>query len=204
MNEAFEKIDIEKKDRIINSAFEEFSKYGFDKASTNNIVKNANISKGLLFHYFNNKKSLFEYLEQFSVETILRQIEDDFDWNETDIFERIKQAAVIKIKITERYPHIFSFCILILENKTREEMLNMNEGKAIKLISQIYNFDVDYTKFKEDIDIKKAMTIIKWTFDKYGEECVKRFEQIDEDIDYDQILEEIESYIEVLRVAFYK
>ena len=56
MEKIFKNIDIEKRDRIINSALEEFSKNRFEKASTNNIVKNANISKGLLFHYFANKK----------------------------------------------------------------------------------------------------------------------------------------------------
>lgn len=204
MNEAFEKMDIEKRVRIINSALEEFSKYKFEKASTNNIVKNANISKGLLFHYFNNKKGLFEYLFDFSVNTILKEIEDHIDWNETDLLKRITQTVVIKIKVTERYPYIFSFCMLHLENKTREEILKMNQGKAIKLISQIYNFDVDYTKFKEGIDIKKAITIIKWTFEKYSEEYVKRVGQIAKDTDYDALLEEINGYIKVLRVAFYK
>ena len=63
MEDVLQKLDTEKKNRIINSAIEEFSKYPFNKASTNNIVKNAEISKGLLFHYFGNKKELYEYIQ---------------------------------------------------------------------------------------------------------------------------------------------
>ena len=39
MNEILKNMDAEKRDRIINAALEEFAKNGFDKASTNNIVK---------------------------------------------------------------------------------------------------------------------------------------------------------------------
>ena len=48
-----------------NATLKEFGKHEFEKVSTNTIVKNAVISKGLLFHYFENKKSLVEYLEDY-------------------------------------------------------------------------------------------------------------------------------------------
>jgi hypothetical protein len=48
MKKEYEEIDIhnEKIERIVNVAFEEFSKYGEDKASLNCILKVADISKG--------------------------------------------------------------------------------------------------------------------------------------------------------------
>ena len=48
--EKFLKLDDEKRDRILNAAMKEF-RYGYVKASTDIIVKEAGISKGLLFHY---------------------------------------------------------------------------------------------------------------------------------------------------------
>lgn len=53
-------VNPEKKERMINSALKEFSVNTFQKASTNTIVEEAGISKGLLFHYFGNKK-IFSY-----------------------------------------------------------------------------------------------------------------------------------------------
>ena len=44
-------MDEEKKQKIINASIEEFSK-GYSLASTNEIVRKAGVSKGLLFHYF--------------------------------------------------------------------------------------------------------------------------------------------------------
>ena len=51
----------EKQDRILNAAIKEFAQKGYDSASTNEIVKEAGISKGLLFHYFKIKSSYFSF-----------------------------------------------------------------------------------------------------------------------------------------------
>ena len=45
-----------KRQRILDAAIREFAEHGYDKASTNSIVKEAGIAKGLLFHYFGSKK----------------------------------------------------------------------------------------------------------------------------------------------------
>lgn len=52
------RIEDEKRERIIVAAMQEFVK-GYRNASTDRIVQSADISKGLLFHYFGTKKKLF-------------------------------------------------------------------------------------------------------------------------------------------------
>ena len=54
----FQSLETEKRERIINAALKEFAKNGYDKASTNDIVKEAEISKGSLFNYFNSKNEI--------------------------------------------------------------------------------------------------------------------------------------------------
>ena len=49
MNEKFFELKKEKQDRMINAALLVFSKYGYYHASTDEIVKEANISKGLFY-----------------------------------------------------------------------------------------------------------------------------------------------------------
>ena len=41
------------KEKILNVAIAEFAQNGYKAASTNIICKKANISKGLLYHYYN-------------------------------------------------------------------------------------------------------------------------------------------------------
>jgi AcrR family transcriptional regulator len=44
---------------IISACLVEFSKYGYEKANTNRISELAGVSKGLIFHYFGSKQSLY-------------------------------------------------------------------------------------------------------------------------------------------------
>ncbi|GMQ57021.1 TetR/AcrR family transcriptional regulator [Vallitalea sediminicola] len=201
MYEAFNKIKKEKQEKIVNSAFDEFSKYGYEKASTNNIVANANISKGLLFHYFGSKQGLFDYLTNYSLEIMINEINEKVKWEELDIFERLKKIFMIKMKVSQRYPRIFHFFNIMLENKSVEEI--MKEERIRNLLSKIYHQDIDYTRFKKDIDPIKAINIIKWTFEKYGDENLKKF-QSEGLIDFDKLSIKIDEYINILRLSFYK
>ncbi len=58
MNDFFENLDDQKKERILNAAIAEFAYKKYEDASTNNIVMSAQIGKGMLFRYFGNKKNL--------------------------------------------------------------------------------------------------------------------------------------------------
>ena len=62
MNEKFFDLNREKQDRMINAALRVFAKNGYRHASTDVIVREAGISKGLLFHYFTNKIGLFSLI----------------------------------------------------------------------------------------------------------------------------------------------
>lgn len=50
---------INKQAEILQCAITLFSKNGYRSTSTNEIIELANVSKGLLFHYYGNKESLF-------------------------------------------------------------------------------------------------------------------------------------------------
>jgi len=46
INFQFDKLKPEKRERIINAALKEFARNGYEKASTNEIIKEAEIAKG--------------------------------------------------------------------------------------------------------------------------------------------------------------
>lgn len=55
----FEKLPREKKERILEAAAREFSAHGFDGASLNQILAQAEISKGAAYYYFDDKADLY-------------------------------------------------------------------------------------------------------------------------------------------------
>ncbi len=72
--ELFEKQNIDKQKRIIEAAILEFSEKGFENANTNKIARNANISVGSLFKYFENKTDLFLYIVKLAEAELESQI----------------------------------------------------------------------------------------------------------------------------------
>jgi len=204
MDGILKNMDPEKRDRIINAALEEFGKHEFEKASTNTIVKNAGISKGLLFHYFENKKSLLEYLESYVIKTVISTLREELDWEESDFFNRLKQVALIKGRLTLRYPFMFEFFTNIIEKMDYDALLKYREDFAPGLMEKIYTHNIDYSKFKPEMDMEKTMKIINWVIEKYSLDLLDKLSRTKEPWDYATVNVEFEQYMDILREAFYR
>ena len=91
MNEKFFDLKKEKQDRMINAALKIFALKGYEHASTDDIVREAGISKGLLFHYFISKIGLYAFVYDYSVKYLMLEYSTGISKEETDYFELILQ-----------------------------------------------------------------------------------------------------------------
>jgi len=207
MYSKFLNLDSEKQDRIINAAIKEFAQKGYDNASTNEIVKVAGISKGLLFHYFGNKKQLFLFLFDYCYTIIADDFYKKINMQEKDFFNRVRGAIIIKMDLMNKYPSLFKFMeesymedspeIKVEIEKRFKEATDFNMGKVYE--------GIDFSKFREDMDIHKIMKIITFTFEKLSEEeLLKAKLTPTHEIDYKKVHLEAEAYFEILTKAFYK
>ena len=209
MEDILKKLDPEKRDRIINSAIEEFSLYPYEKASTNNIVKNAGISKGLLFHYFESKQDLYDKITGFVINKLYDEITAQINWDERDLLERIKKLVIAKMKIGRIYPNMFDFIIKALADKNAkkvEDIYEFYEKYGItfeQLLKEIYTRNVDYSLFSNPQEMEKNINIVQWTLEKYSEQSLFDI-NADEPLDYDQIADEIDEYLNILKRTMYK
>lgn len=202
----FNNLKLEKQEQIINAAIKEFVQSGFDKASTNEIVKRANISKGSLFNYFNSKKDLYLYLIEYS-RNIIRDLNDQIDLTEEDLFNRIEKAGLEKFYVQQKHPLVFDF----FASLKHEESVEVKETVK-QSIAYIYNVaikrlyqDIDYSKFRDEIDVEKAIEILNWTMFGLGEKALEQivtFEDVDDFGEY--YFEEWKKYAEILKYSFYK
>ena len=198
MTEILSKIDPEKKDRILNSAFEEFGKSGFEKASTNEMVEKAGISKGLLFHYFGSKRVLYDTLEQFAVDYVMEILEDGIDWRQSDLFLRVQQITQLKLTAMEKYPHIYDFLKTAMENIPAEKIKDRFSDRMLTLIRRAYQENIDFSLFRPDVEITKAIEMIQWTVEGAAVKLMKS-----KNGDMVQITEEFGTYMELLRKLLY-
>ena len=200
----FKLIETEKKERLINAAFNEFGELDFDKASTNRIVKSANVSRGLLYHYFENKQELYDSLFNFAFEETLETLETNLNWDETDVLKRITNIVLIKLEVTKQYPGMLKFVTKVTENMSYEEIRKLSEKHAPGLHEDVYTKNIDYSRFRDDLDIKHVMNIIIWTIEKYSETIQKENTKKGISFDLELAAKEINAYIDIFRKTFYK
>ena len=196
----------EKRDRVINAAMKEFSK-GYKNAHTDIIVREAGISKGLLFHYFGTKEGLFSFILKNACEVIYNEYLALIDIEQVDIIEKVWQMTLLKMDLSYKHPALFEFLakayVEIQENPNDEFTEYFNKTKSIAIEKVLA--DVDTSLFREGIDAKKAANIILWTLNGYSSSQIgadMRMEDYQKE--YDRYLEELKEYIGILRKTLYK
>jgi len=138
---------------------------------------------------------------------IIDQIVEQIDLNETDIFKRIENIGLKKLHIQQKFPQVFDF----LASSQQEESAELKEIIKQK-VEPIYDQsteklyeNIDYSKFREGIDIEKAIEILNWTMFGFGEKGLKQINSFENISEFgEQYLKEWKSYSEILRDSFYK
>jgi AcrR family transcriptional regulator len=208
-------LEEEKRGRIINAAMKEFL-HGFTAAKTDNIVKDAGISKGLLFHYFGTKENLYAFLIEHAIAIVKTEYMDLINTDQCDMLDFVWQSSLLKQDLSRRYPAVFDF-ITSTYLDTRHS-LHPIQAAHLAQFSEMRNHvmnkamaNCDLTRFRSDIDPMKAIEIITWALAGYAEAATAKIAEDNLSTvgeiareNYDNYLDEFKSYLEILRRCFYK
>ncbi|TCP55752.1 TetR family transcriptional regulator [Tumebacillus sp. BK434] len=203
----FDNLPEEKRQKVLSAALDEFAEQGYASASTNRIVEKAEISKGLLFHYFRNKKGLYAYLLRHCMKVLGQEYEDVLPTTSSDVFERIKQLTVMKIHQMKHYPQEYDL-LLKLARETDPELMAEYAQLTAELKGHFlgkFFAGLDHTLFRPGVDVQKALEIIMCTTEHYGNKYVA--ENTDADgrlhLDADKIGLELDEYASLLKNGLY-
>lgn len=205
----FENLQEEKKKRILEAAIEEFAINGYDKASTNSIVKKANISKGLLFHYFTNKKNLFLYILDNCITNLVEKYYSIKENEVEDIFERFMRLSIKKMKIIQEEPLANKLVFSALTNMPeplKEELTERYNNYVSKYLPQVFE-KVDTSKFRNEIDSQKAIEVIMICMDGLANKYIQQYKNVPmEELlnNIDEVMEDFNKYLEILKFGIYK
>ncbi|WP_018754187.1 TetR/AcrR family transcriptional regulator [Paenibacillus terrigena] len=203
----FLNLNPDKQERIMNAAMKEFAQKGYEKASTNEIVKDAEISKGILFHYFKNKKEMFLFLFDRAVELMMEEFLAKLDAEERDLFVKWRQAAMLKLDLITRHPDLFDF-LRVAYVEDAAEIKDDLKQRNHDLMSTGFNVmfsHIDTTKFKEGTDVERTLNIIFWTLEGFGARQQDRIKASPfTEVEMNELVSELDKYMEVLKQAFYK
>lgn len=169
MHSNFLKLSKEKQARIINAGIELFGKYGYKKANTEEIAEKANISKGLLFHYFKTKEEFYFYIFDFCEAQMIKRIPTEELKQIDDFFDVLEYGHQKKIALVKDYPYMMNF--ILKAYFSRKEVISSEMSQRV---SQIINqgFDlyfryVNLDKFKSDVDPRRIYQMIIWMAEGY-------------------------------------
>ncbi len=119
-----DKSKISTKIRIRKSALELFSVVGYFQTSIAEITTNAHISKGLFYHYYSSKESLFEEIILESIESLLNYLpqNNEEDFNDDKLYFFINK--VILPSLDEDKTHWELLILLLSQQKLYKTAFN--------------------------------------------------------------------------------
>jgi len=91
---------------ILEYAAQEFSLQGYTAASTNSIAKNATVAKGLIFHYFESKETLYISLLEYAFDKMKTSVDAKIKTLSTymDAFAVIQALIIVRAEFTLEEP----------------------------------------------------------------------------------------------------
>ena len=164
MNGKFFDLKKEKQDRMINAALKVFALQGYRHASTDDIVREASISKGLLFHYFESKIGVYNFIYDYSVRYMILELRSTVDSGESDLFEVMKQTECARMHAMRGYPYMQQFLNRSMSEDVSEALLAI-EGKrgALEEVYQSINDQIDYSSLPRSVDGEKLRKMLDFT-----------------------------------------
>src|SRR5699024_10183568 len=84
------------------------------------------------------------------------------DFDETDLFKRIEKIGLKKLHIQQEYPQVFDFLVASMQEESTEVSYIIHQKidhLYIEGTEKLYK-NIDYSKFREGIDVEKAINII--------------------------------------------
>ena len=195
MNERFFELKKEKQDRMINGALKVFSQYGYHHASTDEIVKEAGISKGLLFHYFESKIGLYAFLYDYSTRFVTLELTQNVQPNENGFFELYNQMLNARADSLSQYPCVFMFLKKCDEETDEAALSEITERRdKYRRIMEGLRERADITIFDDGTDYQKIWNVMDYTVEGLMQKHIGR-----ENFRSDLFLEEAREYVDLIR-----
>ena len=139
------------RERIIQSAVECFSNYGFDRTRMDDIAHTSDLSKGTLYLYFKSKEDLFYAICENNLKTVKDQLSHIFTKKEDLVYD----AEQFYENFQKREGNEKVFFEIIAEssrNAKLQKILYEQRMKIYDIVKEYLDVQVKKGFFRKDID----------------------------------------------------
>lgn len=195
MNSKFFDLPKEKQDRMINAALKVFALQGYRHAGTDEIVKEASISKGLLFHYFGSKLGVYTFVYDYSVRYMALEMKTTVHSKEKNLFEVLKQMESARTHAMRNYPYMQQFLNRSLTEDVKEALMAVeNQKNAFVELCRSIEAQIDYSILPQHVDGEKLRKMLDFTIKGL---MTERFQE--ESFQPEMLYEEIVGYLDMMK-----
>jgi len=205
MYETFENLPENRREHILKVCMEEFAVNGYEKTSTNTIVKKLGISKGVLFLYFGSKKNLFMYIMEYLTGYVVALFFERFPGHEPlqfiDIFDHM--GELYHILLSEN-PFIIMFYMEALLNTPVE--LRVEIDSRHEKAHQLFLNKMHISNMRQGVEIQMALDLVHMVSYYVGQRI---FREYGGNMDFfrenaDRYIELFNRYIDIVKYGVYE
>lgn len=117
--------------RIVDAALKEYAKNGYGASSINNICSDNNLSKGIIYHYFNSKDELYLKCVKDCFDKLtsyMKSMLSDFNGSIEDGLKQYFYTRVNFFKDNELYQRIFCEVVFFKSDHLQKEIDECRSG----------------------------------------------------------------------------
>ncbi|MHB8158342.1 MAG: TetR family transcriptional regulator [Desulfocucumaceae bacterium] len=158
------------REQILHSAVQLFGTKGYQATSIQDICDLAGVSKGAIFHYFNNKGELLFEIHEEIIEFLLKQYEGVPKRENCSASEKLRELVGILVGLMIDYkPHIV---VLFQEYKNIQdenfELIKAKRSRCEEVVGEVIRQGILSGEFRQDLEFsilpKLFFGICNWTY----------------------------------------
>lgn len=165
----FNRLDEDKKERVMRAAIEEFQAQGFENAKIDVIAQNAGIAKGSIYQYFDDKKEMFLYSLTWAIEHFMKMIDRQTPLKDMDVYEYFLSGSRERFEMVRKEPLLVSFTIDFTSGKygslaedIKSELRRIGDEYELRLIAN----GIKRGTIRDDMDEKILLLFFQGVTEK--------------------------------------
>jgi AcrR family transcriptional regulator len=167
----FTRLAPDKQERILDVAIDEFSRWGYEKASINRMVGHLGIAKGSIFQYFGSKKNLYFHIFQHAVGLVKRSLKRVKAGTEgEDFFVRLAKSLQAGIYFIRHHPRIYQIYLKMLFQEDfpfRSDLLKMIRLFSTDYLRPLVEAGMRQGELRRDLDPEAAAFLLDAVLDRF-------------------------------------
>lgn len=201
----FKRLDEGKKERVLRAAIEEFQAHGFDGAKIDNIAQKADVAKGSIYQYFDDKKALFLYSINWTLEQLMHRIDNLTPLKEMDVFDYFLSGNRERLNLALNDPLLVSYSIDFSSGKFGSLTEEINQ--QLKKISDSYQLALiakgkEKGTIRQDLDDEVLLLFLQGVSDRFNKrilEIARNFTEAPTEAEIEEMQKLIEKMVGLLK-----